>query len=281
MDKPGKSKNFIGFTLIELLVVISIIALLISILMPALNLARDQAKGAMCLANHRSMSQAYLMYTHDNEDRLPRSDVWADTPESWVRPPTAEDGSYLGAANALPTIDDRHRGIRNGVIYPYCENVDVYHCPADTRDIRGTNLGNDLSKQMFRSYGIQGGLNGEELNNSGINVTPRKMGKVKNTAETYVFVEESYDGQWCNYNGGSWMIDVSNNGISWWNIMSIWHNKKSTLGFADGHAEMMKWVDERTFIYAADRTAISPTQTNPDNPDLVFMIRGYAVPLPR
>ncbi len=63
-----------GFTLIELLVVISIIALLVSILMPALNKARKQAKAAVCLATVKQWSLAYQLYMADYDDRLPPFD---------------------------------------------------------------------------------------------------------------------------------------------------------------------------------------------------------------
>jgi len=66
----GKFSRQAGFTLIELLVVISIIALLISILLPALRRAREAAKQTMCLANLRSVTGGMLAYEVD-ENRLP------------------------------------------------------------------------------------------------------------------------------------------------------------------------------------------------------------------
>ncbi len=60
-----KSKN--GFTLIELLVVISIIALLVSILMPALSVAREQAKRTVCMTNLKSIGQGIMIYSNQYE----------------------------------------------------------------------------------------------------------------------------------------------------------------------------------------------------------------------
>jgi len=62
-----------GFTLIELLVVISIIALLVGILLPALGAARGTAQAIVCAGNLRSVGQALTSYTTDNHDLLPPS----------------------------------------------------------------------------------------------------------------------------------------------------------------------------------------------------------------
>src|SRR3954469_13241387 len=66
--RPSRRK---GFTLVELLVVIGIIALLISILLPALNRAREQARRTQCGSNLRQIHQAFLIYGRNWKDAAP------------------------------------------------------------------------------------------------------------------------------------------------------------------------------------------------------------------
>ncbi len=67
----SRARSGRGFTLIELLVVISIIALLISILLPALGQSRKAAKAALCLSNVRQMGTALVLYQYDNKTYYP------------------------------------------------------------------------------------------------------------------------------------------------------------------------------------------------------------------
>jgi len=64
-----------GFTLIELLVVIAIIALLLAILMPALQAVKKRAHAAVCLSNQKQIGMAASLYANDYNDRIPRGDA--------------------------------------------------------------------------------------------------------------------------------------------------------------------------------------------------------------
>jgi len=72
-DKPGFILT--GFTLIELLVVIAIIALLMAILMPALQRVKKQAKAVVCRSNLKQWGVVFAMYTNDNNGSFPSGDV--------------------------------------------------------------------------------------------------------------------------------------------------------------------------------------------------------------
>ena len=137
----GKKK---AFTLIELLIVIAIIAILLTILAPALERARGAAKQAMCMSNQRGLSSAWVMYADDNKGRL-----CSPRPMSGANPRYRKDHEcawvYWGDGWGWPytwTPDQWEQSIIQGALWPYTGQLKgIYRCPAGELDEQITYAG--------------------------------------------------------------------------------------------------------------------------------------------
>lgn len=154
-----KTRQRSGFTLVELLVVIGIIALLISILLPALRRAKEAAMRTVCLSNHRTWLQATHLYATDNRQYLP----WCN----WQ--------GQAGFANQIGYLYDPRKGetkgsfdsegtnpsknsMKTGSLFKYMRNTKAYHCPFDPEE--AWDVGARSITHVITSYCMNGAVNG-------------------------------------------------------------------------------------------------------------------------
>lgn len=173
MKKNRNIKN--GFTLIELLVVIAIIALLVSILLPSLNQARELAKKAVCMANLKNIGLASNMYSNEYDDIFPSvngetpgynnpGDKWAMCIYSWTT--GGHDDVWLGSYPEIAAVKTEDR-----VLYPYADDAAIWKCPADdSRNRFWSDLGAPKPAH-YDVYGSSYAFNANALNNAVVGET--------------------------------------------------------------------------------------------------------------
>jgi prepilin-type N-terminal cleavage/methylation domain-containing protein len=117
----GKMAN--AFTLIELLVVIAIIAILASMLLPALSRAKERANVTRCLSNMRQIGLAVKLYIDDNRHRFPFDNVNDFASNGDL------EFAYGGQDQTVPGL--WVPGATNRLLYPYLRKSEVFRCPSD------------------------------------------------------------------------------------------------------------------------------------------------------
>ncbi len=237
-----------AFTLIELLVVIAVIAILMAILMPALNLARDQGRKMKCAANLRSLALANAVYANNNDDwAVPCRFTVDQTTTLWTTNDRFRE--YIGYEGAEPGLSE-------------VQTPKKYRCPSDTQEAwlhaydaaSGNTTGTLVSygyniEDWFPSVGTPSWTGAMDMS-----VIGYKLSSIRQPA-TKLHFNEAHD-WWSKWRGANY--------IDGWDVLGqegsvqaykdagcggptmYRHNDVANLAFYDGHVE--SWHKTKLWI---------------------------------
>jgi prepilin-type N-terminal cleavage/methylation domain-containing protein/prepilin-type processing-associated H-X9-DG protein len=255
-----------GFTLIELLVVIAIIAILAGMLLPALAKAKQKGQGAQCMSNNKQLVTAWVMYQHDNRDELCYSSTIFETGPItngvWC------NGAMTGNFNERQNWDpDMH--LIHGALWKYAPSYGIFKCPAD----RKGGVVNGVFRKRVRSmsmnyylhfYDVDGGIHDPKFS------VFTRASQLTDPTSLFVFIDMREDSvNWGNFAQSMKGFFGRPQAYEWdtdW--PGSYHNRAGGLSFADGHAEIRRWLDGRTFPAVLPPSRV---ETQPGNPDIAWM----------
>jgi prepilin-type N-terminal cleavage/methylation domain-containing protein/prepilin-type processing-associated H-X9-DG protein len=277
--RPRRALPERGFTLIELLVVIAIIAILASMLLPALSRAKLKAQGIQCMSNHRQLCMAWRQYTEDNRDVLlyASGDVVNFEPGVWVG--GSLDFNPNNRSNWDPSVD-----IFKSPMWIYCgKSLGIWKCPSDKSYV----VVNGDQKPRVRTMVMNLYLGGFKATGGGVFDAKSWLLYLKYSQlaipgpdKIFVFLDEREDA----INWGNFYTDMSGypTGTSAGNpgaymlqdLPAAYHGNGCAFSYADGHSALRKWVDPRTTppLKQESLTFDGATGTpSPRNPDVAWL----------
>ena len=233
-----------AFTLLELLVVIAIIGILAALLLSALISAKATAQKTACLNNLKQLATAWTIYNGDNGGKIPscvpfftrgivNSNAWVlgvSCATNWPDPFGEVDAGVLDATNP--------NAICRGVLFPFSKNPAVYRCPADAREANGVSF--------MRSYSMNNYMNGvpyfSEDKSAGLDTGNRRFeteSGISTPSQLFVFIDEDADTL-----NDAMFVTLMNPAEGFEDLPARRHKTGYPLGFADGHAEIFRFINE-------------------------------------
>jgi hypothetical protein len=214
-------------------VVIAIIALLMAILMPALNRARELGRRAVCLGNLKQLALAWVMYADENDGDLVNGMLGQDRvnsagvilEEAWVGIVNGGWGNrqQIYGRGTPPNPDE---GIVNGALWEYIKNPKVYRCPAG-----------EVGRMV--NYAIVDAMNGvDQPQAKADQVWANNRGDLSKTHNKLVFVDIG------KVRNSTYHV-YYDRGL-WHDPPSVRHRDGATVSYADAHSVYIKWKGQDT-----------------------------------
>jgi prepilin-type N-terminal cleavage/methylation domain-containing protein/prepilin-type processing-associated H-X9-DG protein len=241
-----------AFTLIELLVVVSIIAIIASLILPALARAKARAQGSFCLNNTRQLAVAWMLYADEHNGllayNLGQSSRTAAAVPAVGSGPTMADNWVNNVLNWELSPDNTNVAavIATG-IGPYTgKSAPMYRCPSDriVSDLQRT-AGWDSRVRSYSMNAMIGDAgfftqSGVNINNSNY-VQFFKSTSIPHPSDIFVFVDEHPDSIDDGY-----FLDSDSDPPMWTDLPASYHDGAANFSFADGHSERHRWHNAST-----------------------------------
>lgn len=262
LARTTRRSGFRGFTLVELLVVVAIVAILASLILPALARARARAQGSFCLNNTRQLAVAWMLYADDHEGKLAYN---LEKSAVVVASPGAPSMDVNWVNNVLTWgLDSDNTNAEKMVssgLGPYTrKTAAVYRCPSDY--VLSAVQQNAGWPSRVRSYSMNAMVGdagpasayGYNRNN------PDYMQFFKSTtisrpSDIFVFLDEHPD----SIDDGYF---INNGDIkAWHDVPASYHDGAASFSFADGHSEIHHWRYSSTKVPATPNSLTHSTLT--------------------
>lgn len=236
-----------AFTLIEILVVLAIVAILASLLLPALSAGKAKARQTACASNLKQLALASQMYSADNGGKLVENHPAGQDPNDWTT------GNMK-----LPSESTNLLCLRQGRLFPYASQPSVYRCPSDTAETGGM--------PHVRSYSMNGWIGSRVMDwypHQSSYRTFMKDSELAAAGPASLWIIAGEDKSTLD---DAWFLVTMDDSRPFASHPAMSHRGGYNLNFADGHVETYQLNDPES-LGAAGHGPFDHEHISPKNPD--------------